>query len=142
MSNKHFAPQLKGAFAKIDVLAANVVLGNPRFMDCSQHGICHIDPVNADFKPCGCPNQAMAWVRRTASGRLCLSFMEAILRPEILDGFFENDLFLIENTFSPSDLLCSLLQLEKDQARIEPGAYLITRRGAWLEVSFDQIVPL
>jgi hypothetical protein len=136
MSNKHYGARQAGQVAHPKVMAANVILGNPRYLDCLQHGICHIDPVNETFVPCGCPNQAMAWVSIGANGHLHLSFLEQTLRPEVLHKFFSNPTFIIQETFVPNDNIGAFFGTNAEVLRILPGEYPMVRHNGRIEVSF------
>ena len=80
-------------------IAVAVVLGNPRYEDCSQHGICRVDRLN-EYEPCNCPHQLPAVIRLGDAGVESLVFQRNNMSQATFEKHFETSLFKIDTQFS------------------------------------------
>ncbi|MCC6280431.1 MAG: hypothetical protein IT262_07525 [Saprospiraceae bacterium] len=116
-------------------ISAIVVLGNPRYPDCSQHGICRID--TSATPNCGCRHQTKAWLSVPQPGVVRLVFEYAAMQEASVEYFFQNSHFLIDSGYLLPDSIMEKLGLPGELLLIEPGEYLISRYAGFLEITFQ-----
>lgn len=104
-------------------IRVSVILGNPRFADCSAHGICHIDAADARTRTCNCMHQANGVLALSQSGRLIMRLEMPSMRAETIDKYFQTEFFLVSFPYKLPDPISSVLKPQADAAVIWPGEY-------------------
>jgi hypothetical protein len=116
-------------------IAVAVVLGNPQYEDCSQHGICRVDRLN-DYEPCNCPHQMPAILKLGAKGIESLVFQIINMARETWEKHFGSDQFRIDACF------CFSSEFMKSVNRpgtlcIEQGFYPLQKSEERIEILFQ-----
>jgi len=131
----HFSSE--GVCPKINPMeiAVAVVLGNPQYEDCSQHGICRVDRFD-DYIPCDCPHYLPAILRLSDTGMESLVFQRINISQATFEKHFESAGFRVDTMFRFSKEFQEDINWSGDAISIEPGFYPLRKSADKLEILF------
>lgn len=116
-------------------IAVAVVLGNPKYEDCEQHGICRVERLH-EFLPCACGHRAPALLRMSKFGPESMIFNKLSVGRDTYEKHFSGGGFRVESHFVFSETFLESLRLSGKQYRIAPGVYPILEHGGLIEILF------
>jgi hypothetical protein len=116
-------------------ILTQVTLGSPKFLDCRNFGVCRMRVIS-EVTHDGCSNCLTGYLRvDIPTGRLLLHFPISLIKGNLQQRFFNNQLFRMDDDFVIPKSIAKGLGFTRETVKIECGTYPILNDEQFLTLS-------